>query len=280
MNGLEIGNISVRSIEGGRFWLDGGAMFGVIPRALWEPLCPTDDRNRIQMACNCLLIKNAGEYILIESGCGNRFNDKERDIFGITDSGSLSDNLRSEGVQADEISHVILTHLHFDHAAGALSTAEDGSVLPTFTNAFYWIQKREFEDAQARRSIMRTSYVVEDLQQLIDSGQTRFLNGNAEIMPGVRTRITGGHTANHQAVLIEDAGQTLVYPGDLIPTRAHLPPYWVMAYDMYPYDTIVRKREWIQTAVSREWIVAWDHDPDCRWSLLRRDGNHVVAETI
>ena len=278
MSSLQIGDIQVTHIDGGRFRLDGGAMFGVVPRPVWEPLCPTDDRNRIPMACNCLLLRCAGEYLLVETGCGDRFNAKERDIFAIGPGPGLVDNLRAAGVESDEVSHVVLTHLHFDHAAGSLAAAEDGSLRPAFANAVYWVQRREFEDALSGHSIMRTSYAAADLKRLAGSGRVRFLDGDSGITAGVRTCLTGGHTAAHQAVVVEDAGQTLLYPGDLIPTRHHLSPYWIMAYDMHPHDTLREKKRWIDAACSGGWIVAWDHDPDSPWSTLRRDGKRVVPE--
>ena len=181
MSTLQIGEISVTHIDGGRFRLDGGAMFGVVPRPVWEPLCPTDDRNRIPMACNCLLLRCAGEHLLVETGCGDRFSEKERDIFAIGPGPGLLDNLRAAGVDSDEISHVVLTHLHFDHAAGSLAAAEDGSMRPAFANAVYWVQRREFEDAVSGHSIMRTSYAAADLQRLADSGRVRFLDGDSDM---------------------------------------------------------------------------------------------------
>ena len=279
MSSLQIGDISVTHIDGGRFRLDGGAMFGVVPRPVWEPLCPTDGRNRIPMACNCLLLRCAGEYLLVETGCGDRFSEKERDIFDIGSGPGLLDNLRAAGVESGEISHVLLTHLHFDHAAGSLAAAGDG-LGTAFANAVYWVQKQEFEDALAGRSIMRTSYAVSDLQRLADSGRVRFLDGDSDITGGVRTCITGGHTAAHQAVIVENAGQTLLYPGDLIPTRHHLSPFWIMAYDMYPHDTLRQKQNWVDAACSGGWVVAWDHDPGTPWSTLKRDGRRVVAEPV
>ena len=254
-------------------------MFGVVPRPLWSPVCPPDERNRIPMACNCLLIRTPGANILVETGCGDRFSDKDRDIFAVGEGIRVADQVRSAGVGPDEVTDVVLTHLHFDHAAGALSASEDG-LKATFANAVHWVQAREWQDARSGLSIMRSSYIPSDLERLFDSVQVRFLDGDSEISPAVRTYITGGHTAAHQSVVVAGSERTLAYLGDLIPTRAHLSPYWIMAYDMHPHDTFTQKQAWTQRAFDEGWIVAWDHDPESYWSVLRSDGRRFLADDV
>ena len=263
---LQLGETKVTHIRAGDFRLDGGAMFGVVPKALWARVCPPDELNRIPLACNCLLVRLADSLILIETGCGDRFTPKEREIFAVGKS-NLTASLQEAGVRPDEITHVILTHLHFDHAAGAL-TEKDGELVPSCENALHITQKGEWDDALAGRSVMKSSYVSRDLQAL-RGARWQLLEGDAEILPGLSVRITGGHTPHHQAIFIRDGGKTLAYPGDLIPTRAHLSPYWIMAYDMEPFRTYTEKDTFVRQACAESWIVAWDHDADSSFSTLQ-----------
>lgn len=276
---LRLGEIEITPLCASRFRLDGGAMFGVVPRPLWEKPCPPDERNRIELACNCLLIRAAGDLTLIDTGCGDRFTPREQEIFSFDLALSIEKALAQAGVRREEISQVILTHLHFDHAGGALTLAQDG-LRPTFPQAVYLVQRGEFEDALQGRSIMKSSYRPEDLRPLEHSGQLRFLEGDTRLGPHLSTAVTGGHTAHHQGVCIQAGGRTLVYPGELVPTRAHLRLHWNMAYDMFPFQTLTRKREFLEQAGSQGWIVAWNHDPACPWSRLVRQGENWAATEV
>ena len=276
---LDLGSdIRVTPILGGRLRLDGGAMFGVVPRPLWERYNRPDDRNRIANACRCLLVQSTDTTVLIDTGCGDRFDAKGRDIFAVDTDVSLLASLEETGVDPADITHVVLTHLHFDHSAGALQ-AGAGGLVPTFPNATHIVQRGEFEDAQAGRSIMRSSYLPEDLDALKNSVDWLWTEGDGDVLPHVSVEVTGGHTRHHQSVLINGPIETLLFPGDVLPTRAHLRPYWVMAYDMIPYDTLTKKQELARRACEGRWIIAWDHDPDDPFSRLIKDeaGFHAVA---
>ena len=264
------GDIHVTPILGGHIRLDGGAMFGVVPRPLWERAAPPDERNRVANACRCLLIRTSEATVLVDTGCGDRFDAHSRDIFAVDVTISLAANLAAAGVALEDVTHVLLTHLHFDHSAGALSSA-DGELSPVFPDAVHIVQRGEFDDALAGRSIMRSSYLPADLDRLASSVEWIWADGDGSIVPGVRVERTPGHTAHHQSVFVEGDTDTILFPGDLIPTRAHLSPYWVMAYDMFPYDTLTGKQELARRACEADWIVAWDHDPGVPWSRLIPD---------
>ncbi len=278
MQKLQLGNTEILHVRAGDFRLDGGAMFGVVPRALWSRVCPPDELNRIGLACNCIILRRPDALVLVETGCGDRFTEKERHIFAIGGS-SLSSALHQLGLEPESITHVVLTHLHFDHAAGALEMKGE-DLIPVCPNATHFVQRGEWDDALAGKSVMKSSYIVEDLEALSRSGRVEYLHGDADILPGLSVQVTGGHTPHHQAVVARDGGQTLVYAGDLIPTRAHLSPYWIMAYDMNPYETLLKKRELVERASSEGWIIAWDHDAEMAFSTLTREGDMIVAVAV
>lgn len=244
-------------------------MFGVVPKPLWERVAVPDERNRIDNACRCLLVRSGDAVVLIDTGCGERFDERARDIFAVDNEVSLPASLADAGVDPAEITHVLFTHLHFDHSAGALQL--DGDRLrPRFPQARHLVQRGEWEDARAGRSIMRSSYVADDLAALAGV-DWQFLHGDVTPLPGLRVEVTGGHTAHHQAVLVEGSRHTLWFPADLLPLRAHLRPYWIMAYDMHPHDTLIRRQADTRRALDGGWIVAWDHDPHLPFSRFEED---------
>ena len=265
---VELGDFAISSLCAGRFRLDGGSMFGVVPKPLWEKQMPADEYNRIVMACNCLLVRTPQALVLVDTGYGDHLAPKERDIYGIEDETSITTALADAGFSPDDITHVVLTHLHFDHANGVLSGGGD-ELLPTFPRATYLIQEGEWRDALKGRSTMKTTYRPDELRLLEASGQVELIGGDTELFPGLTTFVTGGHTEYHQGVHLEANGQTLVYPAELVPTRLHIRLYWNMSYDMFPYQTLTRKREFLAEASSRNWIIAWDHDPQIPFSTLQ-----------
>lgn len=253
-------------------------MFGVVPRPLWEKQSPPDERNRVANACRCLLLRTDEHTVLIDTGCGDRFDDRGRDIFAVDTDIDLRTSLSAVGVEPADITHVLFTHLHFDHSAGAL--VRDGNGLaPLFPQATHLVQRGEFEDALAGRSIMRASYLADDLTTLTDDVSWQLICGDDEVLPGVRVLVTGGHTQHHQAVLVHGSSATVLFPGDILPTQAHLSPYWVMAYDMFPHDTLLRKQALTRQAADNGWIVAWDHDPDRPFSRLAMDDANRAQAT-
>ncbi|MEE8169893.1 MAG: MBL fold metallo-hydrolase, partial [Phycisphaerae bacterium] len=227
---FKIGRIGVRVLDGGRLKLDGGAMFGIIPKALWQKLTPSDDSNRISLGTNCLLLDTGGKRVLLETGIGDKYDDKERQIFDMSRHW-LVDSLHAAGIEPESIDVVVLTHLHFDHAGGATRRNDAGRIEPTFSRATYVVRKGEWEDARSGYTVMTATYRVENLEPLAESGRLTLVEGDAEIAPGVAVRLLPGHTRHHQGVIIQDGGVTAVQPGDLMPTAAHVGLPYNMAYD-------------------------------------------------
>lgn len=278
MNPLSLGDTEVYHLCASRFRLDGGTMFGVVPRPLWEKVSPPDERNRVELACNCLLVQQEHDLTLVDTGCGSTFTPKEREIFAFDPGLSLPKALAAAGFAPDQVTRVVLTHLHFDHAGGALELVE-GGLRPTFPQATYWVQRGEWTDALQGVSIMKSSYRPEALLPLEESGQLRLLAGDTDLDGQLATFVTGGHTAHHQGVVVRASGRTLVYPGELVPTRAHLRLHWNMAYDMFPHHTLTRKQAFLAQALAGDWIIAWDHDPQVAWSrLVWAGGQYQTAE--
>ncbi len=273
---LDLGDLRIDSICSARFKLDGGAMFGVVPKTLWSSRCPPDLDNRIDLSCNSLLVRYADALVVVETGCGQRFDAREREIFGLDENATLETGLGQLGVSAQDITHVVLTHLHFDHAAGALKAVED-QVVATCPNAVHVVQQGEWEAAIEGRSIMKSSYRPDDLRLLHDQVEFQFTDGDEELFSGLRVVVTGGHTVHHQAVVIEGDDDCVVFAGDLLPTRHHLNPFWIMAYDMDPYQTFVEKQKLAGKICDEGWIIAWDHDPSEPWNRLQRDGDRLLA---
>lgn len=269
---LAIGEIAVTIVSGGPFRLDGGGMFGIVPKVLWERTNPADDRNRIPLDTNCALLTVAGCRVLVDTGNGTRLSEKDRDIFAIDPSVTLVGSLAAAGVAPEQIDRVILTHLHLDHVGGAVVRDPEGRLTPTFPRARYIVQRGEWEDALANRSTMRTSYRPENLLPLQEADVLDRIDGDVEILPGVRTHVTGGHTRFHQALLLESGGSRGIYFGDILPTASHLKGSYNMAYDLDPYTTMQRKLALLEQAAREEWIVIYDHEPGHPIGRVRPDG--------
>jgi glyoxylase-like metal-dependent hydrolase (beta-lactamase superfamily II) len=269
---MHFGDIEVRYLDGGAFGLDGGAMFGVIPKVLWEKRSPPDEKNRIRMRANSLLVRAANKNILIETGNGTKWDAKQRAIFKVQEGDPLLDSLHRVGVQASEIDRVINTHLHFDHAGG--NTRMEGSrAVPTFANARYVVQKSELEHALKPTERDRASYLPDNFQPITHAGLWELADGDCEILPGVSVARIPGHNEGIQAVLISGGGKTLAFVADLLPTRHHIPLPWIMAYDLYPMQTLETKRAWLSRLVEEGAVVVFGHDPDIAAATLRdRDG--------
>jgi glyoxylase-like metal-dependent hydrolase (beta-lactamase superfamily II) len=257
---IKLGEIEVHVLTDGTLRLDGGAMFGVVPKPLWEKKAPADERNRILLAMNILLIRAAGKWILVETGAGDKWPEKLVDIYAFEKPPRLLDKLADHGLTPEKIDIVINTHLHFDHC-GWNTRVLEGKLRPTFANATYYVQRGEFEHAKSPTDRDRASYVPENFLPIEDAGQWQFLDYEEEIVPGVRVVRAPGHTRDMQCVLVSGGGHTLFFMADLAPTAAHLPFPWVMGYDLYPLTTLDSKKKWLPRAVREGWIVAFAHDP-------------------
>lgn len=269
---MHLGEIEVRYLDGGKFGLDGGAMFGVVPKPLWEKKSPPDEKNRIRMRANSLLVRTGGKNILIETGNGTKLDPKLKTIYKVGDGDPLTDAMHAAGVQAKDIDIVINTHLHFDHAGGN-TIFRNELAIPAFPRARYIVQKRELEHAAQPTERDRASYFPENYQPMIDSNQWDLVDGAAEILPGISVEKVPGHNADMQAVKLSGGGKTLVFVADLLPTRHHIPLPWIMAYDLYPLQSLETKRKWVPQILQGGWIVVFGHDPDVAAATLHeRDG--------
>ena len=276
---MHLGELEVQYLHGGNFYLDGGAMFGVVPKPLWEKKAPPDNRNRIRLAANSLLVRTQNKYILIETGNGTRWTAKLRDIYGIQEGDPLVDHLASRGVGPDQIDLVINTHLHFDHAGGNTKLVNDKAV-PTFPNAKYMVQGAEIAHAANPTERDRASYFEEHFLPIQQTGQWHALAGDTEIIPGISTIAIPGHNADIQAIKLAGGGKTVFFVADLFPTRHHLSLPWIMAYDLYPLQTLETKRKWLQTIVRENWIVVFGHDPDIPAATLHERENKIAFEPV
>jgi glyoxylase-like metal-dependent hydrolase (beta-lactamase superfamily II) len=275
---MQFGDYRVEIIPDCEFRLDGGAMFGVVPRNLWAKVSPPDDQNRIRMNMNCVFVEAGAEKILIETGIGEKWSDKQRAMYGIDRKRSLDASLRSiAGVASSEITIVINTHLHFDHAGGNTHLDESGIAMPAFPNARYFISRAEFEHAEAPSERDRASYYVDNWRPLKKSGQLELKQAEYEVAPGLRMETHAGHNRSMQCWRLERDGRTLFGFADLVPTRAHLPLPWVMGYDLYPVETVEAKKKLLPQAARENWTCLFYHDPDeALGHIMERDGKFIV----
>lgn len=277
---LALGDLQLTLLHDGPFKLDGGAMFGVVPRTLWEKKTPADDRNRIQLAMRPLLVEASWGRMIIDCGAGNKMTPKEVDIYGLDRSRALDHSLDEVGLSADDIEIALATHLHFDHFGGA-TARRNGELEPRFRNARYLIRAAEWEDATHPHERNRASYLQDDFVPLKPAGVIDFYEGDQEIRPGVRVVRTGGHTGQHQIVYVESNGATAVFVADLIPTTAHLQDPWIMGYDLFPMETLAFKKRFIREAIDREYLIVFEHDPHVAAGYIReRDGRRYVEQVL
>ena len=278
---MRIGPYQVYSVETGRFVLDGGAMFGVVPKTFWSKTNPSDERNRIGLAMRALLLLYKDRKILVDVGCGHKFSNKLKDIYNIDNSQfTLQGSLAKYGLNPDEITDVIFTHLHFDHAGGATQYQQD-QVNLTFPFATHYVQRSHWERALKPSEKDRASFMEHDIAPFINSNQLRILDGSCELFPGLQLLISNGHTLGLQMVKIQDDSTTLFYCGDLMPTASHLPLPYIMGYDIYPLTTIEEKRTYLHQACGQNWIIALEHDPNYQAIRIKQGKKHYeIRESL
>jgi glyoxylase-like metal-dependent hydrolase (beta-lactamase superfamily II) len=274
---MKLGGFELLAAQDGTFRLDGGAMFGIVPKSLWSKIDPADERNRILIALNPLLVRTGSQNILIDTGLGDTRGRKFDDLYDVN-CGRLLASLAEMGTPAEEIDTVVLTHLHFDHSGGTVHRGEDRTLRTAFANARYIVQKREWEDAHNTNEVTKGSYFPAELDVIESSGQLDLIEGDSEITPGVRTSVTGGHAAGHQVVIIEDSGQGCIFWGDLIPMTAHVNMAYIMSYDLYPVDTLEQKRLWLERAIEHGWLSYFEHDPRVSFARLARTERRINIE--
>src|SRR5262249_30249312 len=266
----QVGDLELISVFDGLFRLDGGAMFGVVPKALWSKPAPPDERNRILMAMRPLIVRGM-RTMLIDAGLGDKDDAKFHEMYGVNRTRNLDHTLAEAGLSADDVDVVLASHLHFDHAGGFTERDASGRVRPRFRRAQYVIRRGEWEDATHPHERNRASYIGDNFVPLAEAGVLQLVDDDQTIMPGVRVRRTGGHCMHHQMVLIGSAGPRAAFVGDLIPTTAHLSARWIMGYDLYPMDTLAMKKAFLEEAVAKNILVFFEHDPAVPAGYIREE---------
>ena len=277
MHRLTLGDFELTILSDGNYFLDGGAFFGVIPKVMWSKRMQPDELNRLSCGLNSVLVRGAKKTVLIETGIGNKLGERMKKIYAPEEK--LLNSLHAVGVAPEEIDVVINTHLHFDHC-GWNTVYRDGRAVPTFPNAKYYVQRGEWEYAQRASERDRISYISDNYNPLVESGQMELIDGARGLLPGISVDVYPGHTQHLQAVSLESNGKRACYISDLIPTTAHLDIAWGMAFDLFPLDTIASKKRFYARAVPEDWLVIFTHDPKTPWAYvgIKNDGKYVARE--
>ena len=276
---MRFGDLELIPLSDGFFRLDGGAMFGVVPKPLWEKRAPSDARNRIRLGLRPLLVRGE-RTLIIDAGVGGKMDEKSADIYGLERERTLADSLRDAGLGAGDVDLVLATHLHFDHAGGFTARTPGGALAPVFPRARVVVRAGEWDDATHPHERNRASYLQENFAPLAEAGVVDLVPDDAEVMSQVRTVRTGGHTMHHQIVRIESGGRTAVYAADLLPTAAHVDVPWIMGYDLYPMDTLAFKRAFVREAIEREYLIFFEHDPAIAAGFIREKDGRPVVEAV
>lgn len=281
-----VGRLTVHAIQAGGQQLDGGAMFGVVPKPLWERKIPADARNRIPLGMRCLLIEHDVGLVLVDTGLGNKESAKFHDLYGIENAGAdgrtmLEDGIRAAGHRLEDVRLVINTHLHFDHAGGNTVRDADGGLRPSFPNARWVVQAGEWHWATHTNERTGASYLPPNFVPLDEAGLVDRIEGDREIVAGIRSLVTPGHVPFHQSILVESAGETLCFLGDVVPTAAHLPLPWIMGYDVEPLRTLESKRTLLQRAEAEGWLLCFEHDAHVGFGRVAHDGKaYALAPAV
>lgn len=274
------GDFELQRICAGYLWLDGGAMFGVVPRALWEKKITPDEKHRVRLALNCLLVRTGEKNILIDTGCGYKYSDKEIQIYRIEHPAHLLQELERLSLRAEDIDLVINTHYHFDHCGGN-TFWEDGRAVPTFPNATYLARRAEYEDASRPNERTAATYFAHNWRPIEEQGRLRLIDEDQEVVPGVTLVHTPGHTRGHQSVKIQSGGKTLFYLADLCPTSAHIPLPWIMGFDVLPLTTLETRKRIYGQALQEQWLLFFEHDPAVTAGYLReQEGKYILVPEV
>ncbi|HEU0012147.1 MAG TPA: MBL fold metallo-hydrolase [Longimicrobium sp.] len=281
-----LGDFTLHALEAGTQRLDGGAMFGVVPKPLWERRIPADERNRIPLALRCLLVETRDALVLVETGLGNKEDAKFRDIYGVDNAASpgsahpdrLQELVAEAGFRPADVEVVVDTHLHFDHAGGNTFRDAEGQVRVSFPRARYHVQRGEWEWAHRANERTSASYLPDNYEPVMAAGQLELVEGDVEIVPGISVYRTPGHCPHHQSVLVRSGGETACFLADVVPTFAHLPLPWIMGYDVEPLVTLESKRALLKRATDERWLLVSTHDPFVPWGFPVADGRGVRLE--
>jgi glyoxylase-like metal-dependent hydrolase (beta-lactamase superfamily II) len=276
---MQFGDYRISVVPDGEFRLDGGAMFGVVPRALWQRVAPPDSENRVRLNANCLYVEAAGERILIETGMGDKWPPRRAAMYGVRRERSLGESLRAiTGRAPEDVTVVVNTHLHFDHAGGNTKLDEEGRAVPAFPNARYFVSRGEYEHAESPHERDRASYLPENWRPLAESGQLELKPAEYEVVRGLTLETVAGHSRTMQCWKLARGGRTLYGFADLVPTRAHVPAAWVMGYDLYPVETLEAKKRFLPQAAREGWLCLFYHDPEAPLArIVEEDGKLLTV---
>jgi methylmalonyl-CoA epimerase len=272
-----LGDFELISVCDGFLHLDGGAMFGVVPKALWSRKTPSDDRNRITLAMRPLVVRGA-RTMIIDAGLGDKDDIRFQEMYGVDRVRNLDHTLAEAGLAPEDIDIVLASHLHFDHAGGFTARDARGRLRPKFPRAQYVVRRGEWEDATHPTDRTRASYLPDNYLPLAEAGVLQLVDDDCTIMPGVAVRRTGGHTMHHQMIVMESGGQTAAFVADMMPTTAHAPDAWIMGYDLYPVDTLAAKRRFAAEAIAKHILVFFEHDPLIAAGHLREEAGKRLVD--
>jgi glyoxylase-like metal-dependent hydrolase (beta-lactamase superfamily II) len=274
---MKLGEFEIFSFVENRFKIDGGAMFGVVPKTIWEKLVHCDEKNRVDLDVNLLLVKTKGKNILVDTGIGDALTDRMRKIYGMEKKSNLSEGLAMYGMKPEDIDVIVLTHLHMDHAGGVVKFNEKGEKVPNFPNARHIIQSQEWKDALVPDERTIATYFPDNFLVLENLQLVELVDGEKEIEPGIKVIPTGGHTRGHQAVLIETESGKLLCPGDIIPTQNHVKIPYVASVDLYPLETMRIKKDFLKKCLNNGWSVAFDHDTELKLAKIKKKDEKIEA---
>ena len=268
---MQIGKYRLSFIESGYFSLDGGAMFGIIPKALWQKTNPADDSNRIRLSTRHLLLESDSKKIIVDTGMGEKWDDKLKNIYAIDEISSMNSELAKRSLKPEDFTDVILTHLHFDHTGGS-TKIENGKNIPVFANAKYHVQKQNYNWAINPSDRDKGSYIKENFQPLFEDGMFKFIDGNEKFDDEIEFVVINGHTFGQQMVKISDGNETFLFCADLIPTYGHIPLPYIMGYDLQPLITLEEKKRYLKLANDENWKLFFGHDPEVAFASIKKHG--------
>jgi glyoxylase-like metal-dependent hydrolase (beta-lactamase superfamily II) len=274
---MKIGKYKLSIIESGSFGLDGGAMFGIIPKVLWQRTNPPDEANRVKLSTRHLLLESKSKKILIDTGMGSKWDEKLRNIYAVDESRSMNSALAQKGLKAEDITDVILTHLHFDHTGGSTVLA-NGKLDPAFPNASYFVQKQNFDWARNPSDRDKGSYIKENFIPLYEEGVLNFIIGNAKFDDEIEFIVINGHTFGQQMVKISDSSNTILFCSDLMPFVSHIPLPYIMGYDLQPLVTLEEKKKYLKRVLDENWKLFFGHDPDVAFATIKIFGEGYIAD--
>jgi len=277
---LTLGSFEIYGLQDGHFHLDGGAMFGVVPKVLWQRRFPADEKNRIKLSLNCILVKTKKALFLVETGIGAKLDQKSSDLYAVKREPGLIPSLEKLGVGIEDVNFVINTHLHFDHCGGNTHKNKEGKIVPTFPKAKYIVQKGEWEYALHPCERDRTSYQADNFLPLEKHDLAWIIEGNKKISEGVEVALVPGHTAFHQCVKVQSQGEVLFFLGDLVPTSAHIGLPYIMSYDLFPLETLKNKKIYYEEAIKKDWILVFDHDPEHYFGKVLKEGDKYKFQPL